>query len=175
MNHMVDSEETHKLPNKAPHQPFQQKMEIYVDDFIYLVVVVSQHQIQNATTNTFHAINNVFASIENGKKVSISLKKIKKGNVKFTTNKVNWVLILMASTKQFGKWTKKRRQSVSLSFYGFDNPNNSTTKYENPATGINPFKSLPHIHRNSATMQQNVGKKSTAHISTSEQTYFGHN
>ena len=54
-------------------------VEVYVDDFMSLVIPVSREQLHHVTNAIMHGIHDVFPPDNNDNKDSISVKKMKKG------------------------------------------------------------------------------------------------
>ena len=77
-------------------------IEVYVDDFISLVMATSQRHLDHVVNAVMHGIHDVFPPAEEEEDDPISRKKLKKGAGGFATRKVCWVLILMEIKKPSG-------------------------------------------------------------------------
>jgi hypothetical protein len=62
-------------------------LEVYVDDFMSLVVPTSYEQLQHVATAVMRGIHGVFPEDENDANDPISLKKLEKGEGMYSTTK----------------------------------------------------------------------------------------
>lgn len=80
-NHMQHLNNTDKATG------FRYFVNVYIDDFIPMVIPTTQQQIQHVANTIMHGIHNIFTPMSNDKDAPISLKKVKKGNETFTLHK----------------------------------------------------------------------------------------
>ncbi len=77
-------------------------LEVYVDNFISLVIPASHKHLQHVSNGTMMGIHDVFPPNEISGNDLISKKKLKQGDGEYATTKTIRDSILMASKKQFG-------------------------------------------------------------------------
>jgi hypothetical protein len=66
---------------------FRYLLEVYVDDFVSLVIPYSREQLRHVSTGTMTGIHDVFPDDDNDGNVSISEKKLKQGDGEYATTK----------------------------------------------------------------------------------------
>ena len=73
-----DSEEYRALPATGQQQELRYLVEVYVDDFVALAIVVSKEQHDHVAGGIMQGMHDVFLANENDGKYAISLKRLKK-------------------------------------------------------------------------------------------------
>ncbi len=87
-HYVVDSPEYADLPEMAiDSKGFGHMVEVYVDDFMSLVIPVSQEQLRHIANAIMHGIHDVFPPDEDDSNDPISEKKLNKGEGRYETRK----------------------------------------------------------------------------------------
>ena len=77
-------------------------VEVYMDDFMSLVIPVSQDQLQHVATAVNTGIHDVFPPDHNDGNDPILEKKLSKEEGRYATQKRSWVSTLMGMHRQCG-------------------------------------------------------------------------
>jgi hypothetical protein len=77
-----------ELPETDPTgRPFRYLLEVYVDDFVSLVIPTSRDQLRHVSTGTMTGIHDVFPADDNDSNDPISVKKLKQLDGEYATTK----------------------------------------------------------------------------------------
>ena len=84
----MGGEEVKGLPKgDSKGKPFQYLIDVFVDDFIPIVIAASQEQVEHVAKATLHGIHDCFPADEDDENDPISFKKLKKLEGQFALNK----------------------------------------------------------------------------------------
>jgi hypothetical protein len=87
--HVVEAPEYISLPETGNESNgFSYMVEVYVDDFMSLVIPVTREQLRHVANAIMHGIHDVFPLDEDNSNDPISEKKLKKGEGRYETRKM---------------------------------------------------------------------------------------
>jgi hypothetical protein len=85
---VIGNEAYEELPEQDEHgTPFRYLLEVYVDDFISLVIPTSREQLRHVSTGTMTGIHDVFPADDNNSNDPISEKKLNQLDGEYATTK----------------------------------------------------------------------------------------
>jgi hypothetical protein len=112
-HYVVDAPEYADLPETAmDSKGFGYMVEVYVNDFMSLVVPVSREQLRHVANVIMHGIHDVFPPDEDDSNDPISEKKLKKGEGRYETRKTLLGLIFDGEGKTL--WLEFAKQEKLL-------------------------------------------------------------
>ena len=86
--HVMTSDTIQELPETGEEAAgFQYMVEVYVDDFMSMVIPVTRQQLDHVATSVMTGIHDVFPADEDDDEDPISLKKLKQGEGEYSTRK----------------------------------------------------------------------------------------
>ena len=89
IDHVMTSESIQELPTKCEEETgFIYMVEVYVDDFMGIVIPVSRNQLEHVGTAIMTGIHDVFPANDNDSEDPVSEKKLKQKDGEFDTRKV---------------------------------------------------------------------------------------
>ena len=77
----------HELPESTNNTTLKYLIEVYVDDYINLVLATSKEQLRHVSSAILHGIHDVFPADDNDDNDPISLKKLRKHEGRYDTTK----------------------------------------------------------------------------------------
>ena len=111
-NYVIGNQAYEDLPKRDELvRIFHFLLEVYVDNFVSLVIPASCKQLCHVSTGTMTGIHDVFPADEIDSNNPISEKKLKQLDGEYSTKKTSSALILMDSIKLFG-W-KRQNETTS--------------------------------------------------------------
>jgi hypothetical protein len=100
-----------ELPETSETQKYMRYLiEVYVDDFMALVIPTSLREVTHVGRAVMHGIHNVFPEHVDDATNPIAKNKLLKGKGQISTIKKNWVSILTVKIKQCG-WRQQSKIS----------------------------------------------------------------
>jgi hypothetical protein len=87
LNYSTHNGDVQQLPPVVGDNSFHYFVEVYVDDFIPMVIATSQEQVQHVANAVMTGIHDVFPPAQEAEEDSISLKKLRKGDGAFALQK----------------------------------------------------------------------------------------
>jgi hypothetical protein len=118
--HVTGAKKFNELPSTSENRDFFYALEVYVDDFMSIVIPTSREQLEHVAMAIMTGIHDVFPTDIVDSNDLISEKKLLKGEGQYTFLRRCLVLILTASKRQCG-WKKRNVPSSSpSSIVGFE-------------------------------------------------------
>ena len=109
-HYVMGSPELQSLDDTDSAMELRYALEVYVDDFMAIIIPTSRTQVEHVARAIMTAIHDVFPASTIDADDPISEKKMKKGEGTMSTKNHYWALSSMASTKHCG-WNQKRGTS----------------------------------------------------------------
>ena len=115
IKHVMTSETIQDLPETCEGESgFTYMTEVYVDDFMSIVIPVSRQQLEHVATAVMMGIHDVFPADEDDEEDPISMKKLKKGEGEYSTRKTLLGFNFDGTTKTMWLEEAKREKLLTV-------------------------------------------------------------